>query len=108
MSLENAYTLLYSGTLIYLAVLMAVMLVRSIRGPRITDRILAVNMISTMVIASIVILSRFLEEAYLLDVGLIYVMISFVSILIMCSVYIRRARPGKKGEPREEERGDGR
>ncbi len=104
MSLENAYTLLYSGALIYLAVLMAVMLVRSIRGPRITDRILAVNMISTMVITSIVILSRFLEENYLLDVGLIYVMISFVSILILCAVYIRRGRPGKKEENRKEER----
>lgn len=104
MSLENAYTLLYSGALIYLAVLMAVMLVRSIRGPRITDRILAVNMISTMVVTSIVILSRFLNESYLLDVGLIYVMISFVTILIMCAVYIRRARPGREDAPEEGER----
>lgn len=104
MTLENAYTLLYSGALIYLAVLMAVMMVRSIMGPRITDRILAVNMISTMVVASIVILSRFLEEGYLNDVALIYVMISFVSILIMCAVYIRRDRPKKETGKKKKER----
>ncbi|MCR5294660.1 MAG: sodium:proton antiporter [Lachnospiraceae bacterium] len=88
MTLETAYRLLYIGTLLVLAALIGIMLVRSIIGPRVTDRILAINMIGTMVIASIAVLSQYLMEGYLLDVGLIYAMISFVSVLILASVYI--------------------
>ncbi|HAE45086.1 MAG TPA: sodium:proton antiporter [Lachnospiraceae bacterium] len=88
MTLESAYNLLYEGALIVLALLIGAMLIRSIMGPAVTDRVLAINMIGTMVIASIAILSMYLKENYLLDVGLIYTMISFVSVLVLASVYI--------------------
>ena len=86
--LEAAYNLLYEAALIFLAVLIGAMLIRSIMGPAVTDRVLAINMIGTMVIASIAILSMYIDENYLLDVGLIYTMISFVSVLVLASVYI--------------------
>lgn len=95
MSVENAYNLLYEGTLIVLALLIGAMLIRSIRGPAVTDRVLAINMIGTMVIASIAVLALYLKENYLLDVGLIYTMISFVSVLVLASVYI----PSKTDHP---------
>lgn len=88
MSIDNAYRLLYEGTLVVLALLIGAMLIRSIKGPAVTDRVLAINMIGTMVIASIAVLSMYLKENYLLDVGLIYTMISFVSVLVLSSVYI--------------------
>lgn len=95
MSIETAYNILYMGSLIIFAILIGVMLVRSVIGPRITDRILSVNMIGTMIICCIVILSRYLDEGYLVDVALIYAMISFVSVLIYASTYIP-ARPGRR------------
>ena len=88
MSIESAYQMLFTAALIFLAVLIGLILIRSVIGPRITDRILCINMIGTMVICSIVIFSFLLEEGYLLDVALIYAMISFVAILVLASVYI--------------------
>lgn len=92
MTVEFAYSSLYIGTLIVLAALIGVMVIRAIIGPRITDRILSINVLGTLVIAAIAVFSRYLDEGYLVDVALIYTMISFVSVLIMASVYIP-ARP---------------
>lgn len=105
MTLESAYSLLYEGALIILALLIGAMLIRSIMGPAVTDRVLAINMIGTMVIASIAILSMYLKENYLLDVGLIYTMISFVSVLVLASVYIP-FRAGHPGADKTEEARD--
>ena len=108
MSIETAYNILYMGSLIIFAILIGVMLVRSVIGPRITDRILSVNMIGTMIICCIVILSRYLDEGYLVDVALIYAMISFVSVLIYASTYIP-ARPGRRpldGRKKTRRKGD--
>ena len=95
MTVGEAYTCLYTGALVILAVLIGVMLIRSIGGPGVTDRILSINMIGTMVIACIAILYAYLEESYLLDVALIYTMISFVTVLVLASVYIP-AKPKRK------------
>ena len=92
MTIAEAYTLLYSAALLVLAPLVAVMLIRSIRGPLLTDRLLAVNMIGTMVIAAFMILCALLQESYLTDIALIYALISFVSVLVFSSVYIRRQK----------------
>ena len=83
-----------------MAVLIGVMLIRSIGGPGVTDRILSINMIGTMVIACIAILYAYLEESYLLDVALIYTMISFVTVLVLASVYIP-SRSRRRGFTRE-------
>ena len=103
MTIDAAYSLLYESALIVLAILIGAMLIRSIMGPAVTDRVLAINMIGTMVIASIAILSMYLKENYLLDVGLIYTMISFVSVLVLASVYIpsRFRRPDTEKTVRE-------
>ena len=95
MTVGEAYTCLYTGALVILAVLVGVMLIRSIRGPGVTDRILSINMIGTMVISCIAVLYAYLGESYLLDVALIYTMISFVTVLVLASVYIP-ANPRRK------------
>ena len=77
---------LLTGAVIVLAVLIIVSLIRSVRGPRIADRIIAVNMIGTMVILILAILSVYLEESYLVDVCLIYAMISFLAVVVLTKV----------------------
>ena len=92
MNVAQAYNLLYSVVLIALALLIALAMIRSIRGPRITDRLIGVNMIGTMVIAVFFILTVLLEEDWLTDIALLYALISFVSVLIFATVYIRREK----------------
>lgn len=95
MNVSTAYTILYSAALLCIALLLSVMLLRSTRGPGVTDRLLSINMIGTLVNAAILVLSALLRESWLIDVALIYTMISFVSVLILARVAIP-ARPGRK------------
>ena len=85
--LSAAYGTLAIGAIIAIAVLVVACLIRSVIGPRVTDRIVAINSIGTMVIVIIAILSVLLEEAYLLDVCLIYAMISFVAVIVLTKIY---------------------
>ena len=104
MTVETAYQYLYLGALIALGILMGFVLIRSIIGPRITDRILCINMIGTLVICSLAILSQRQSEGYLIDIALIYAMISFLSVLILARTYIRQdhSSTGEGTEPESE------
>lgn len=75
-------------TLIILAVMVLVCLVRCVMGPRVTDRIVCVNMMGTLVIFMIAILAIKLEEGYLADICVIYAMISFLAVVVLCKVYL--------------------
>ena len=104
MGVEEAYRILFSGALIVIGILIGLMLLRSVIGPRITDRILSINMIGTMVISCISILAVLLDENYLTDVAMIYAMISFITVLIMSTIYIApRGKRPKFGEEALEE-----
>lgn len=83
----QAYNCLLTGTVIVLALLIICSIVRSVLGPRIADRIIAVNMVGTMIIMIIAALSVYLNENYLVDVCLIYAMISFLGVVVLCKVY---------------------
>ena len=109
MSLQEAYHLLYSAALIALALLAGMVLLSAAFKKTVTDRILCINMLGTLVIASIAVLSRQLEEAYLLDVGLIYTMISFIAVLMLALTYIPpkpKRRMFEEEETTEEEKGE--
>jgi multicomponent Na+:H+ antiporter subunit F len=75
-----------------LAILILVTLVRAILGPRFTDRIVAVNMINTMVVALICILSVYLREDFLVDVALAYALLSFLTVVVLSKMVITRHR----------------
>ena len=96
MSIENAYHILFMGALVWFIILILIMLIRAVYGPRVTDRIMSINMIGTMVISCICILTFALEESYLLDVALLYAMISFVAVLILSATYIPKVRTREK------------
>lgn len=73
--------------LIFLSLLVLVAVIRSIRGPRTTDRIIAINMIGTLTMAMFLILTVYLGEDYLADVCLIYAMISFLAVVVLTKIY---------------------
>lgn len=69
-----------------MCVLMLMGLIRAIKGPRFTDRIVAANMISTMAIAFIILLSVYLNESFLLDVDIIYALLGFLAVVVVTRV----------------------
>ena len=81
-----------------LVVLTIFCLIRAILGPKLADRIMAVNMIGTMTIAMIVLLSVWMDEVAILDIALIYAVISFISVIVLAKIYvgIYRERKGMK------------
>ena len=85
--IQQAYDLLMTAAVVILAVLIILSIIRSILGPGISDRIIAVNMIGTMIIMVTAIFSVWLNENYLADVCLIYAMISFLGVVVLCKVY---------------------
>ena len=86
--LEAAYHALFTGALIFLAIMVVLCLVRAIIGPRVADRIVSVNMMGTMVMVIIAILALMLEEGYLADICLIYAMLSFLAVIVLTRVYM--------------------
>ena len=85
--MEQAFGALLIGMMMVLGILIIVSIIRSVLGPGISDRIIAVNMIGTIVIMLIALLSVYLDESYLVDVCLIYAMISFLAVVVLCKVY---------------------
>lgn len=102
-NLNAAYENLAAIVICAIAILIVACLIRSVLGPRVTDRIVAVNSIGTMTITIIALFSVLLKEAYLLDVCLIYAMISFVAVIVLTKIYTGVYREEHSKETKEEE-----
>lgn len=85
-----------TGALVFLGLLMLALMPRVLKGPRFTDRIVAVNEINTMLTASICILSRLLRAPYLLDVALIYALLGFTAVTLLTRLLAGERKEGKK------------
>lgn len=96
--LAGYYETVFTGTLIFLAVMLVLCFIRAVRGPRIADRIVAVNMMGTMVMVMIAVLALLLKEGYLADICLIYAMISFLAVIVLTKVYMGVYRERKEKE----------
>ena len=88
MNKELIYHPLFIFLLIVLSFMLLVCLIRAVKGPRVADRLMAVNMMGTMVMVMISVLALLLQEGYLVDICLIYAMISFLSVVVISKVYI--------------------
>ena len=114
---------------ILLGICMIACLIAAIRGPELGDRIVAANMIGIKkrviivniglvdvvmfnpvivskhdmyeTIATICLLSYALQQSWLLDVALIYTMISFLAVVVLTRIFIRRY----KSRAKEQEKG---
>ena len=74
---------------LFLSATMCVCLVRAIKGPTFADRIIAVNMMCAKTILLIVIVGVNLEEAFLVDVALVYALLSFVAVVVLTRIMLR-------------------
>jgi len=103
MTVAGAYDVLFQFALVVLAVLTLLCLVRAIRGPRIADRIIGANMAGTLTIMAIAILADVLKQDWLLDVCLIYCMISFLAVVVLSKIYITVHLERKKRNAQKED-----
>ena len=85
---------------IVLAALCLATLVRAVLGPRFTDRIIAVN-VNTLVVAEMVLLSVWMREDFLVDVALLYALLSFLTVVVVSRLVITRRQKQLEKEKRE-------
>ncbi len=98
--MDETYALLMQGAVILLGLCLAVCLFRAFRGPKTADRVVAVNMAGTVTILLIMFLALLTREGYLLDVALIYALLSFLAVMLLCRIFIGayRQKHGKEAE----------
>ncbi len=86
--MESWFDYLLIGVLLALTAGLFFSLLRAIRGPRMADRILGINMTGSLTTAAIGVLAVLLEQSWLLDVCLIYCMISFLAVVVLAKISI--------------------
>lgn len=104
MEISEAYRILSTVFLIVIGCCLLAVIIKSVIGPRISDRLMSVNMVGTLVTSAICILSGVQNgESYLSDVAIIYVCISFLSVVVFTEVYINEYLQ-KKSQKKEEKK----
>ena len=100
MELIQRFSFLFYGILSVLALMLVLCLIRAVIGPRIADRLIAVNMMGTIVMVIIALLAVVKDQGYLVDICLIYAMISFLAVVLLTRIYtgVYREAKGRKKE----------
>lgn len=92
---------------IILIVLVFLCFIRALRGPSVADRVVSVNMIGTLVIMIIAVLTVLMKEAWLADIAAIYAMISFLAVVVLTKIYLgvyRQKQAGKEQAGKEQDK----
>ena len=106
MELVQQFNWIFYGILSILAVMLILCLIRAVIGPRIADRLVAVNMMTTMVTVIIAILAVLKDAGYLIDICLIYAMISFLAVVVLSRIYTGVYREAKDHQKTKEASGN--
>lgn len=86
------------AAVIVLCILLLLCFIRAIIGPKIADRIVSINMMGTITIVIIAMLTILLEEGYLADICIIYAMISFLAVVVLTLIYMGIYKQKKQEE----------
>ena len=73
---------------VIMAVFCLICLIKIIVGPSAADRLLAANMMGGIINVMICLLYVLLREEFLLDVALVYAMLSFLAVIALSNIYI--------------------
>ena len=86
--MAGAYDILFTSVLSILGIFMFICLFRAVIGPSTADRVISINMIGGIVIMLIVLLSLMMNEGFLVDMAIIYALLSFLAVVILVRIYI--------------------
>ena len=98
----GAAHILFITVLVILGVLLMLCLLRAIIGPTVADRLVAINMMCSIVVGMISILAVMLSEGYLVDICLIYVLLSFLAVVVLSKIYMNNYIEKKRKEGQDE------
>ena len=73
-------------------------MIRAGWGPRFTDRVVAVNLIGSITIIIMCLLSVYLEQDFLVDVAIVFALLSFIAIVVLTRLVIVRQRAQEERE----------
>lgn len=93
--MEKNIGILLISVLLCLAAGLFFSLIRAVRGPRIADRIVGINMAGSLTTAAIAVLAVYLHQNWLLDVCLIYCLISFLAVVVLAKINIASHEEGE-------------
>ena len=71
------------GGMIFLSITAFLCLIFAVRGPKLTDRIVATNMIGVKGILLVVMVGIYFKEEYLVDVAFVYALLSFLATVVL-------------------------
>ena len=83
--------------IVFLAITMLLCLIRAVRGPKLADRVVATNMICVKTILLIVMVAIYLGEDFLVDVALVYSLLSFLAVVVLTR-FMLKVKTRKTGE----------
>ena len=86
--MAGAFDAVFTAALVILGIFLAVCLFRAVKGPSTADRIISINMIGTIVIMMILLLSQMMNEGYLVDIAIIYALLSFLAVVLLVRIFI--------------------
>jgi multicomponent Na+:H+ antiporter subunit F len=66
------------GVTIFLSVLIVISIYRALIGPTVSDRVIAINLMTTLVIGVIGLLAYYFNQTSFIDVAILYAMIGFL------------------------------
>lgn len=101
MDILKFQNIIFIISLIVLSLSILAIFLRAIIGPRVTDRIICINMIGTKIIIMICIVAALLKESFIIDVAIVYALINFVSIVVLSYAYLHvylKNRDEKEGK----------
>lgn len=102
----EAYSSFSISILVGLGFVAIICLIRAILGPTPANRLVAINMLGTVTMAMIAVLLVKLGEGYLADICLIYALISFLAVIVLCKVYVGAYEAKKKVKEKERKNGN--
>ena len=84
--------------MMFLSVTIFFCLVRAVLGPRMTDRLVAVNMISIKGIILILLLGQYLHDNQFMDIAMVYVLLSFLAVVCLARNLLMKAAKKEREE----------
>ncbi len=82
--------------MLFLSVTIFFCLLRAVLGPRTTDRLVAVNIISIKGVVLILLLGEYLHDNQFMDIALVYVLLSFLSVIALAKNMLTRSAKVEK------------
>ncbi len=82
--------------MLFLSITIFFCLLRAVLGPRTTDRLVAVNIISIKGVILILLLGQYLQDSQFMDIALVYVLLSFLAVVALAKNMLSRSARRKE------------